>query len=188
MKRALFLIAFAVCISSTANAQHLDLPIKYQGEVNVGYGITDKADEQASYMLGSLTKNYLLIETLHGVRISPNFFTGIGAKICASTNFKAAQMPIFADFKYYLLNRAFAPYAAIDLGFNLRLYNDENGWLHIPTFCGFHGAAGIGFNYKHLNFGLGCQIQQLRYLYRDNSNSKNSELSTSFFLKAGVKF
>lgn len=186
MKRVLFLIASLCCLCSTANAQHLDQPIKYQGEVNVGYGLaTRKAGELVSYMLGSLTKNYILIETVHGVRLSPHFFTGIGAKMCADVKFRAAQLPIFADFKYYPLNRAFAPYVAIDFGYSLRLYNDGIRWGYMPTFCGFHGAAGVGFNYKHLNFGLGCQIQQMRY---DNYENYNSELCPSFFLKVGAKF
>ena len=175
--------------------------IRYQGEVNVGYGFFATQDVSFSdgflyYIYNRLGGRYLLFETVHGIRISPHLFTGIGVKMCANENayFDTAYLPIFVDVKYYPINSTFAPYIALDLGYSLQLYQLHSNDAYMKEDSnpfGFHGMAGIGFNYKYLNVGLGCQIQQilnLDYDYHSDRLIDKKILNTSLFLKVGVKF
>ena len=192
MKKVLFLIVSLCCLCSMANAQQtsensdrsLKQGIIYQGEVNVGYGFF------ATQEVSPYSQRYLLFETIHGIRISPHLFTGIGVKMCPDELFNAAYLPIFVDIKYYPINRAFAPYIALDLGYSLQLFGTDLLYVIMGRKSknpfGLHGMAGIGFNYKYLNVGLGCQIQQIQD-FRSNRLDKKT-LNTSLFLKVGVKF
>ena len=190
--------------------------IKYQGEVNVGYNIvvSKKYDIYAAeiyshggakeeYRSSSELMDWVMLETVHGIRLSSHFFAGIGVKTLASTHnsrgylhsFKSILLPMFVHVKYYPIQHVCAPYLAADLGYSI--------WLNRKPFGnngGLYGTLGIGLNYKYLNFGLGYQMQQWSYLYthekvnHDNYEvyeevtKKKRNLQGALYLKVGVQF
>lgn len=195
MKKVL-LLAVVLCGLCKADAQHLKNQlkrgIKYQSEINVGYGAAKHSENYPKIPEELIISNYFIFETVQGFRISPHFFTGIGAKMLAKTNFDAAHLPIFADVKYYPINRVFAPYIAVDIGYSISLYsNYRYGSFYDPdcfSYNGIHGMVGAGFNYKHLNFGLGYQIQHIKSWLDSSELSNKQKWPSSFNLKVGVKF
>lgn len=126
---------------------------RYQGELN------------AVYVLGSGTRSYNRVgaETIHGVRINPYLFCGIGvgvnyyykSKEWDRDNYVGAKfIPVFVDFKYYFFNTKVSPYLKLDAGYgtssSARLYVSPS----IGLKCSLTSTMAI-------NFDLGYQAQQV---------------------------
>lgn len=166
-----------------------NVDIWYEGELNIGYGTggTLKADgesEDAKY-----TRPF--IETVHGVRITPYAFAGlgIGFQYAYDKNWEIGMMPVFIDLKgYYPVTEHFAPYVAIDLGFSSGLVGTKDylGEEGLDLTGGFYASYGIGLNYRRLNFGFGWQHQGMKFKY-DGESSESFGIN-SFFVKIGLKF
>lgn len=150
MKRIVLLVLFLYCVYPT-QAQYeytgSKQGVRYQGEVNLGYSIAVSSSKYFEL------PNFLVCETVHGLRVSPHFFTGIGAKMLYShSKVKLKTLPVFANVRYYLFDREVAPYVAIDAGYNIGLDSTE--------YNGFYGSLGVGLTFKYLNFGIGYQMIQ----------------------------
>lgn len=168
-------VSAQVLKSSTMVVEKKRTTSLYQGEFNVGYGFGGTMSGDG----GSIDANYsrIFVETVHGVRILPYLFTGIGIGAQYAPDAETATVPIFLDVKgYYPVTDKFAPYIALDFGYSPVVSGDVDGGAYI--------SYGVGLNYGKLNFGLGWQYQGVHvYGYDDLKASINS-----FFLKVGVKF
>ena len=131
--------------------------IRYQGEANVGY----------AFGVGSNAYNRFVLETVHGVRIGPRLFVGLGI----AWNHYSAEgdgpgdrfkdyvdggrsfIPVFADMKVYFLDRRISPYLKVDIGYGIH----KHGGIYAAP------AVGVKFgliNKLALNIDLGFQVQQ----------------------------
>ena len=116
--------------------------IRYQGEVGVG----------TAFGVGSNAYDRFVLETVHGVRIGPRLFVGLGV----AWNYYSARgdmpddsfreytdggrsfVPIFADMKVYFLDRRISPYLKVDIGYGIHKHG------------GIYAAPAVG-----VKFGLG---------------------------------
>ncbi len=143
-----------VAISYNSYGQKLN----YQGEVNVGYALG----------YGDWSYNRFNVETVHGFRLTNNFFVGAGAGWHSYTRnadeFIAEKeqfslIPIFVDIKGYLTFGKISPYATFDLGYSIAtgMVSGHNG---------FYLAPGVGASYQissknAINLGISLQSQTL---------------------------
>lgn len=165
MKKLLLFAAILLC----ANAFAQNGKVRYQGEVNVGYGIG----------MGNFKVDRFHIETIHGACINPHLFVGGGVGLSLYDR-GLATIPVFADVKGYFTKGRIVPYAFANLGYG---FGDEKG---------FYGAGGLGVDFSigsmmgtHVN--LGYQSQGIA-----NNVDKNGLYGPSnmgaFLLQAGFRF
>ncbi len=129
---------------------------RYQGEINVSY----------VFGTGSNPYNRIGVETVHGARLNPFVFCGVGVGVnhfygqIEETYWgsyrpgAATFVPVFAAFRFYFINRRVSPYLKIDVGYGI----GNNGRLY--------ASPSIGLKYSFLshmaiNFDIGFQIQQI---------------------------
>jgi opacity protein-like surface antigen len=169
------------------------ISIRYEGEVNVGFGLGGKLKMDGQSADAKYSRPF--IETIHGVRIARYAFVGLGVGFqYAYDNWKVGMMPLFVDLKgCYPVTENFAPYIAVDLGFGMgvtgtknfgsKLYEEGEG---IDLKGGFYASYGLGINYKRFNLGLGLQHQGMKF--KSGGESSEGFSVNSFFVKIGVKF
>jgi hypothetical protein len=144
-----FLALFLFCglAFSSLNAQDS----KYQGEVGAGYSLG----------VGTWEINRFTLETIHGVRLSDNFFigAGIGFHFYSQDGESATMIPIFANGKAYLSSGKVVPYLSLDLGYGVGAGDFESlGGLYLAP------AAGLSFaisEKNRVNLGLSYQSQKI---------------------------
>ena len=131
--------------------------IRYQGEVGVG----------TAFGVGSNAYDRFVLETVHGVRIGPRLFVGLGV----AWNYYSARgdmpddsfreytdggrsfVPIFADMKVYFLDRRISPYLKVDIGYGIH----KHGGIYAAPAVGV--KFGLG-SVLALNIDFGFQVQQ----------------------------
>lgn len=155
---------------SSSTTYKVKAKTRYQGELNVGYGLSGKLNEDGETEDADYGR--VFFETVHGMRINKYAFAGLGVGFQYATEWESAMLPIFVDLKgYYPVSDRFAPYVAVDLGYAIDLFDSPSE--------GFYASYGVGLNFGKLNFGLGWQHQS----FSDYDASVNS-----FFVKIGLKF
>lgn len=170
MKKLFILTAAAIFCVTAASAQ-----IHYQGEVSLG----------AALGAGENGFNKLAFETVHGVRINPYLFCGVGVGlqdyVDTGEGVSALTIPVFANVKGYLLDRDVTPFLSVDLGYGIGAGNYFSGY------GGFYASPTLGCQVKvcdrfGLNFGIGYQAQMF------SEEGMDSITSSSFVFKVGFNF
>ena len=229
MKKLLFLLAAAMIAAPTfaqkttvtrvnrektyTTSEH-NIKVWYQGEVNLGYATAGKVNysyndgEKGSYKTDFSRP---LISTVHGVRITPYAFVGLGVgaqyaygkiepKYPEAGNWNTLLIPAFLNLKgYYPVNDNFVPYVSVSLGTSFCAASDlnyvwEGGDWETKAKGGFYGEYGVGINYKKLNVGFGIMTQNMKLKEIDTydgwvDEDETEKLSTtSFYVKIGIKF
>lgn len=102
------------------------ISIRYEGEVNVGFGLGGKLKMDGQSADAKYSRPF--IETIHGVRIARYAFVGLGVGFqYAYDDWKVGMMPLFVDLKgCYPVTENFAPYIAVDLGFGMGVTGTKN--------------------------------------------------------------
>lgn len=162
--------------SSTMVVERKQSHSRYQGELNFGYGLGGKMSSNGMSVDAGYER--VFVETVHGMRIMPYLFAGVGVGMHYGYNAETIAVPVFLDVKgYYPVTDKFAPYIALDFGYSPMVSGDVDGGAYV--------SYGLGLNYGKLNFGLGWQYQGV---HMDYSTVSYKASINSFFLKVGVKF
>ena len=165
-----------------------DRRIWYEGEYNIGYGLSGRATFEGTNF-GDMKMNRFIVETVQGVRITPYAFVGGGLSLqyayrdWVEWDNKMIMLPIFANVKgLYPVSESFEPYISLRLGYNVGLGSGDsfaNG-LYASFALGFHAG-------NHFNFNFGWE--QVRYKYRDELTMVPTTVHAgSLFFKLGLRF
>ncbi len=167
MKKLILSAAAAVLSVCAAQAQ---TPVKYQGEVDLGYSIGVGPVNQL-IRIGRLN-----LQTVQGVKVGRYFSTGIGFGLDFYLEEEAELiLPIYVNFKGYLpVSEKVAPYLSLDLGGGIVLTEDMNG-------SGLYLTPAVGVKAGMFKAQLGYNIQQL-------SESGVSVNMNAVQIKLGVVF
>ncbi|MBQ0080319.1 MAG: hypothetical protein KBS95_02045 [Alistipes sp.] len=174
-------------VSNKKNTQN-DRRIWYEGEYNIGYGLSGRATFEGT-KFGDMKMNRFIVETVQGVRITPYAFVGGGVSLqyayrdWVEWDNKMVMLPIFANVKgLYPVSESFEPYVSLRLGYNVGLGKGDsfaNG-LYASFALGFHAG-------NHFNFNFGWE--QVRYKYRDEITLIPTTVRAgSLFFKLGLRF
>lgn len=111
-KKILFIL-FCTIVFGTVSAQ--DTVSKKNTEKTGGYSLTYQGEVAAAFGLGINDINSALIETVHGVRINPYLFSGLGIGLNYLDGI-GLLTPIFNIKGYYPATRKVDFYLSLDLG------------------------------------------------------------------------
>lgn len=144
-----------------------DSKVWYQGEVNLGYGMS--GDITVGGETYGANMNRVLLETIHGVRITPYAYVGGGLAFQysyhkddvpgipeeAGVNVNALVMPLFLNIKGLYpcgdTTNDFTPYVSLNLGYNVGVGNGDS------YMNGGYGSVGVGFTVRHFNLYVGWE-------------------------------
>ena len=133
----------AVCVAAAASAQ---VPIKYQGEVDLG----------CSLGVGALSSERINIHTIQGVKVGEYFSTGVGIGADYYISGEDMTIPLFLNLKGYIpTNSIVTPYASLDLGAGIGVagvFKGGAGLLLNPA---------VGVQIGMFKVQLGYSLQQL---------------------------
>ncbi len=171
--KKLFLLAVAAMMSvSIANAQ---VPVKYQGEVDLGYSIG----------VGTIELGRVNLHTVHGVKIGNYFSTGIGL-----------GLDYYHDIDKYMRD----DWSKGEL--ILPIYLDLTGYVpasdNVSLLASFDIGAGIGvtegvsgYSGLYLTLAVGVKVNkfkvQLGYTMQDSGNLFDT-MAGAIQIKVGVVF
>ncbi len=164
MKKLILSAAAAVLSVCAAQAQ---TPVKYQGEVDLGYSIG----------VGTFGTGRVNLHTVQGVKVGRYFSTGIGFGLDFYLEEEAELiLPIYVNFKGYLpVSEKVAPYLSLDIGGGIGLTENLNG------LSGLCLTPAVGIRAGMFKAQLGYNIQQL-------SESGVSVNMNAVQIKLGVVF
>ena len=155
----LFLLAIAAVMSvSVANAQ---VPVKYQGEVDLGYSIG----------VGTFATNRVNVHTIQGVRIGKYFSTGLGLGVDCYHEFEKTELivPIYLNMKGYLpVSEKAAPYFSFDIGAGIGATESFKGLSGIYCTPAIGIKAGkfkaqVGYNVQRISeTGIGINVNAIQ--------------------------
>ena len=140
---------------------------KYQGEVSL------------AYVLGFGSFDRIAFETVHGARISPYFYTGVGVAVnyfydyyyydyysainCYSP---AITLPIFVNFKgYYPISSKSAIYASFDIGASVGVSEETDDIRGVAFYTSIGPGIKFGrgdFSIRYQHMGVGTDAIQFR--------------------------
>ena len=150
MKKILSLLSIAFFSITSVDAQVIETG--YHGFIEGAYSIEVNG--------ATLAMNWPEINTIHGYQATPNLFVGAGLGFHFMPELKEGmidgvpawkidskmEIPLFADFRWTILNKGVTPFVDLRLGHNL-----SNG-------SGLYGAIGAGCRYalksKHAIYAL----------------------------------
>lgn len=134
-------------------------------------------------------------QTVCGYRISQRFSAGIGTGF---ENYNTVLAPVFAEGRYYFLQRNFSPFVALQAGYGIPVnnYRDYSGaWTHKG---GVMANATVGIrNYLSNNVALvlsaGYRHQQsvsstYQWWFGEGDSAELKHLYNRFVLRIGVLF
>ncbi len=164
MKKLLLSILCVICVALQAIAQ---TPIKYQGEVDLGYSLG----------VGTFATGRINVHTIQGVKVG-NYFSagvGVGADLYHEGGMDV-MIPIYLNLKGYLPTKSkVTPYASFDIGAGIgasEYVKGVSGMLITPA---------IGVKFGMFKFQLGYNVQKV-------SESGVSVNLNAIQLKLGVIF
>ncbi len=145
--KGLFLLAVAAAMSvSVANAQ---VPVKYQGEVDLGYSIG----------VGTFATGRVNLHTIQGVRIGKYFSTGLGLGLDYYHEFYEQgelATPIYLNLKGYLpVSEKVSPYFSFDIGVGIGATEGVSG------LSGMYCTPAIGIKAGKFKAQLGYNVQRV---------------------------
>lgn len=133
---------------------------KYRGEINVGFGF------------GIGDDNKIGIETIHGVRFNPSFFTGLGIGCYDYYDFSDPILPVFVDIKgYYPILHNISIYLALDAGAAIDVnYDSTEAYLSTGPGINFGKSTGrlcgdFGIRYQHLGEGMNALLFRVGVIF-----------------------
>ena len=159
MKKLFLLLTAAICVASSAFAQ---TPIKYQGEVDLGYSLG----------VGEFATGRVNIQTIHGAMIGQYFSAGIGLGVdIYHEGGTDVVVPIFLNLKGYLpTNSKITPYASFDIGAGIGVSEYVSGLSGVMLTPAIGIKAGmfkaqLGFNvqkFSESGISIGFNAVQLK--------------------------
>ena len=180
-----------------ANAQAIEKG--YHGLVEVGYSLV--------YFGSSSTKvNWGEINTVHGYQATPNLFVGGGVGFHFVPEFKdgdiggkphwkrdgSMEIPLFADFRWTILNKRVTPFIDLRLGHDLT--NGSGMYQCLTIGCRFalknnHAInAMIALDSHKLKFQELYSVKTGKYDYEWNYKDVTDEPQEGLILKVGYEF
>lgn len=161
MKKLLCLMAIAVLSVCSVNAQ--DTPVKYQGEVDLGYSVG----------VGTWDFSRLNVHTVQGVKIGKYFSTGVGVGIdyyFSNDILDAAgiggqvMIPIYLNMKGYLpVSESISPYISLDLGGGIGVQDLASGFLVTPSVGVKIGKFKVQVGYTSQSFNDGVSSGAVQF-------------------------
>lgn len=158
MKKLLLLVALAT-MAFTANAQ---TPVKYHGEVDLGYSIG----------VGTFSTGRVNLHTIQGVQIGRYFSTGVGLGLDYYHEFYDSgelAIPIYLNMKGYLpVSEKVAPYFSFDIGAGIGATSGISGMsgLYLTPAIGIKAGkfkAQIGYNVQRVSEdGVGINMNAIQ--------------------------
>lgn len=144
MKKLIFSTLLAIMAIFSSNAQ---TNIKYNGEINLGYGIG----------VGDFSAGRVNLHTIQGVKIGDYFSTGVGVGFDYYHEGDELIVPIYLNLKgYYPINEKVSPFVSFDLGYGIGATDDLSG------LGGLYISPTVGIKYRHISFQLGYTCQRLQ--------------------------
>ena len=139
-----FLLLTATIIASTVFAQ---TPIKYQGEVDLGYSIGT----------GTFAADRVNLHTIHGAKIGNYFSAGLGLGLDYYHEGEGELIvPIYLNMKGYLpVSEKVSPYLSFDIGVGVGASE------YVSGFSGLYCMPAIGNKARHFMAQLGYNVQTL---------------------------
>lgn len=143
MKKFLFLAAVAVMAMGSASAQ---TPVKYHGEVDLGYSIG----------VGTFSTGRVNLHTVQGVRIGRHFSTGVGVGLDYYHELEELFIPIYLNMKGYLpVSEKVSPYFSLDIGAGVGASSGASG------LSGLYCMPAVGVKLGKFKAQLGYNIQRV---------------------------
>lgn len=163
MKKLLFSALVVLLTIGTANAQ---TPVKYHGEVDLGYSVG----------VGTFATGRVNLHTIQGVQIGKYFSTGIGVGLDFYHEESELMIPVYLNLKGYLpVNSRISPYFSFDIGAGVGASEGASG------LSGVTYTPAVGIRVGHFKVQLGYNAQCL-------SESGVSVTMGALQIKAGVTF
>lgn len=153
----------------------------YRGTVEVGYQLG----------VGDFGLDRLKMNIINAYQLSPYFSLGIGTGLRFYYDADAALIPVFADFRAYVLNHKVSPYLSLGAGYSFNATNNLDG---VGIFL--NPAAGVSFKVSKkssMNIGLGYEMQRMDFFFYGYYNNypytySSLENSGAISLTAGFSF
>lgn len=170
------LVAALLSVSASKVIAQESQEVRYQGEFSISTAICAAEDVQ----------NPFNFEMLHGIRVNKHISVGLGVGIdlfVESDGVKRNEvlLPLFANVKWYILDRKVAPYVSLDMGYNFGIGGNSG------HYAGMYIAPGAGVSFKlkgkgAFNLGLALKNNSLGAKYAEAVEY------TSLALKAAIVF
>lgn len=146
------LVAIIVTITSVFSGNAQQVPVKYQGEVDLGYSIG----------VGTFSTGRVNLHTVQGVKISDYFSVGMGLgldyyhDLYSDMGSGELFVPIFLNMKGYVpVTEKLSPFLSLDLGYGIGATEGVSG-------CGgFLWSPSVGLRYNHFKFQIGYTSQRI---------------------------
>lgn len=178
MKKYLIL-SLCLLFSSAAFAQQ----IKYQGEVQVGYG----------FGVGDISIDRVNAHMINGARFNQYLSAGLGVGLdyYHGNGESYFSLPIYVNVKGYLpLSDKISLFASLDCGYSVSLSGEEQGGWKADV-KGFLITPAVGASFKiadskAINLSLGYMSQKIAYGRSGGSTIKDN--ANAVGLKVGYAF
>lgn len=156
--KKLLLTAIAATVSLCA--AHAQVPVKYQGEVDLGYSIG----------VGEFATGRVNLHTIQGVKIGDYFSTGVGVGVDYYHEGEAELMiPVYLNLKGYLpVSEKVSPYLSFDIGAGIGATEGVSGLSGMMLTPAIGVKAGIfkaqiGYNVQRISeSGVGVNFNALQ--------------------------
>jgi hypothetical protein len=147
----------------------------YKGIVEIGLGIP----------VGFYGESRVKLNVVNGIQFNP--YTSLGFGIGLSGYYDRMLVPVFADFRCYLLNNKVTPYLSFDMGYSFNADNSFKGQ-------GFLWSMLIGINLNlsrnfSMHLGAGYDSQKFDwYVQHISSHEYDSGMSGAILINLGFSF
>jgi hypothetical protein len=194
MRKYFYLLAFVSCmLSQQVMAQ---ISKGYHGSVDAGYSVNTG---------GTISTNWAELNTVHGYQVNPYFFVGGGVGFHFAPEMKKSEIdgkphwkrdgsmeiPIFADFRWTVLNKKVTPFVDARLGHYVT--NGSGMYSSLGIGCRFNlkGSQAIyvlaSYTITKLRYQESYMIQHLDYSYSWDYKDIDEEQG-AISLKIGYEF
>ncbi|MCM0719256.1 hypothetical protein NBH15_13345 [Parabacteroides sp. W1-Q-101] len=144
----------------------------YKGFVEFGGG----------FGVGDWAGNFVGLTTSHGYQFNPHIFVGAGAGFNYDFGNELIFIPVFADFRYNILNRNITPVFGTKIGYSV--YDGQGVFFNPSIGCRFGLSESFALN---LTFNYGLQTEEAEYYWSGYYESETVLLHTIGF-KLGIEF
>jgi hypothetical protein len=164
-----------VKVKGEHNGANQGLKSGYKGIVEIGYGIP----------VGFNGEPRVKLNVVNGIQFNPYISLGVG--IGLSGYYDRMLVPVFADFRCYLLNNKVTPYLSFDMGYSFNADNSFKGQ-------GFLWSMLIGINLNlsrdfSIHLGAGYDSQKFEwYVQHISSHEYDSGMSGAILINLGFSF
>lgn len=134
----------------------------YKGILEVGY----------ANGVGVYKYNRFRMNVINGYQFNPYFSMGFGTGIRYYFGSGAAILPLFSDFRAYIINKLATPHLALGAGYSANLTNGFKGEGFI-----LDPSLGIKISIKRslgMHIGFGYELQQFQINHLGNTRFINS--------------